>query len=233
MLVKTWAFLLMMSVCCTATAQLGPIQSLQSIQAAAEAFVTNRLPPSKARYFTSAGSLDSRLRLAQCDTPLETFASSNTAIGARTTVGVRCTSPSPWTLYVPVAVEVETQVLVLRRGLPRRAPILAEDVELQTRRMSGALTNFITDASALQGHRLKRALPAGTPLTIEVLAPDLLIRRGQKVMLVAASGGIEIRAEGLALTEGALNDRVRVQNANSSRIVEGVVTGAGTVRVDL
>jgi flagella basal body P-ring formation protein FlgA len=148
-------------------------------------------------------------------------------------VGVRCTSNSQWTLYVPVTVEIEAQVLVLRRGLARRAPVLAEDVELQTRRLPGTLTRFVNDAVLLQGHRLKRALPAGTPITIDVLAPEVLIRRGQKVTLVAANAGIEIRAEGLALTEGGAADRVRVQNANSLKIVEGVVENAATVRVEL
>jgi flagella basal body P-ring formation protein FlgA len=209
------------------------IQPLPAIQAAAERFVSSRLPKSQAKFYVEAGALDSRLRLAACASPLEVFAPSEATFSARTTVGVRCTTNSQWTLYVPVTIEVETQVLVLRRGLARRARIESTDVELQTRRLPGTLTNFISDALQLQGHRLKRALPAGTPLTADVLAPDVLIRRGQKVTLVAANGSIEIRAEGLALSEGGAADRVRVQNANSLKIVEGVVENASTVRVQL
>jgi flagellar basal body P-ring formation protein FlgA len=111
--------------------------------------------------------------------------------------------------------------------------VLSEDVELQTRRLPGTLTNFISDAVQLQGHRLKRALPAGTALTVDVLAPDVLIKRGQKVTLVASSGTIEIRAQGLALSDGGVADRVRVQNATSLKIVEGVIENADTVRIEL
>lgn len=217
--------------CAAAMAQ--EIQPLSDVQGAAERFVLERLPTTQGKYHVSAGSLDQRLRLAACETPLEAFAANTGPFNARTTVGVRCAANVQWTLYVPVAIEVEAPVLVLRRGLARRARVETTDVELQTRRMQGTLSNFISDAVTLQGHRLKRALPAGTPLTVDVLAPDVLVRRGQKVTLVAGSGSIEIRAEGVAITEGGAADRVRVQNTNSLKIVEGVVESAGTVRVRL
>jgi flagella basal body P-ring formation protein FlgA len=208
-------------------------QSLATIQGAAEQFVLGRAPASQGKLYVNAAALDPRLRLAACASTLEAFATTEASFSARITVGVRCTSNVQWTLYVPVAIDVEAPVLVLRRGLARRARIETTDVELQTRRLPGTLTNFVSDAVFLQGHRLKRALPAGAPLTVDVLAPDVLIRRGQKVTLVAANESIEIRAEGLALTEGGAADRVRVQNANSLKIVEGVVENASTVRVQL
>ncbi len=80
---------------------------------------------------------------------------------------------------------------------------------------------------------MRRALPAGSPLTMDVLDRDVLVQRGQQVTLVAATGGIEIRAQGKALGDGGAQDRIRVQNVNSLKIVEGVVENAGTVRVDL
>lgn len=209
------------------------IHPLSDIQSTAERFVRSRLQTGQGKLFVQAATLDPRLRLPACASPLEAFANSEANFSARTTVGVRCASNAQWTLYVPVSVEVEAQVLVLRRGLARRARVEDTDVELQTRRLPGTLTSFISDVQQLQGHRLKRALPAGTPLTVEVLAPDVIVRRGQKVTLVASSGSFEIRAEGTALSDGAASERVRVQNANSLKIVEGVVENASTVRVQL
>ena len=209
------------------------IQSLDSIQTAAEAFVRARLSSSSAKHFISAAPLDSRLRLRACSEPLETFSSSTNNIGARATVGVRCTADAPWTLYVPVTVEVEVPVLVLRRALARRARITVADVEPQVRRLPGSAANFISDVASLQGHSLKRALPAGTALTVDVLKPDILVRRGQQVTLIAEAGGVEIRARGQALTEGGAHDRVRVQNVTSLKVVEGVVESGGVVRVGI
>lgn len=213
---------------------LAATQTLDSIQAAAEEYVRAQLPAG-AKHYVTAARLDQRLRLDACASPLEAFAqNSNTAgMSGRTTVGVRCSAATPWTIYVPVTIEVEIPVLVLRRALPRRARIGLTDVEPQVRRLSGSAASFVSDATALQGHRLKRAVPVGTALTVDMLTPDLLVRRGQQVTLIAANGPVQIRAQGQALSDGGVADRVRVQNVTSLKIVEGVVESESVVRVGL
>jgi flagella basal body P-ring formation protein FlgA len=208
-------------------------QSLDSIQDAAESFVRAQLPRSDAKYFLTAARLDNRLRLAACAAPLEVFLQNPGSLTARTTVGVRCTSHNPWTLYVQVVLEQEVSVLVLRRALARRSRIDAGDVELQTRRLPGIGSSFISDLSVLEGRRLRRAMPAGAALTPDALATEVLIKRGQQVTLLAANGSMQIRAQGLAMAEGALNERIRVQNVHSLKIVEGVIEDGATVRVSL
>ena len=231
---NTFRCLLLVAACLLASRTYAQqLQSLESIQSAAEAFVRGQLPQTDAKYFLTASRLDGRLRLMQCAQPLEAFLQSPGALTPRTTVGVRCTSNNPWTLYVPVALEQEVSVLVLRRPLARRARIDAGDVELQTRRVPGIGSSFISDLNILEGRRLRRALPAGTALTPDVFASEVLIKRGQQVTLLAANDSLQIRAQGQALTEGAINERIRVQNVHSMKIVEGVIQDAGTVRVSL
>lgn len=208
-------------------------QTLDSIQAAAEEFVRTKLPSGAAKHHVSAMRLDPRLRLDACAAPLETFSPNAGVTGARMTVGVRCSTSNQWTLYVPVSVEVEVPVLVLRRALARRAYVRPADVELQVRRMRGSAANFISDVANLEGHRLKRALPAGTALTVDVLKPNILVHRGQQVTLIAANGPVVIRAQGQALSEGSASDRVRVRNMTSLKVVEGVVESESVVRVGL
>lgn len=218
---------------CIASAQiaLAGVQSLESIKAAAEKAVRSQLPDSRAKYYVTPQRLDERLRLAACGDPLETFITNNATPAARSMVGVRCPAQNTWTVYVPVSIEVEAPILVLRRALARRSPVEPTDVELQTRRLPGIASGFISDLGSLPGRRLKRALPAGTALTADVLVPDVLVKRGQQVTLLAMSDTIEIRAQGQALSEGGANDRIRVQNVNSMKIVEGIVEKDGTVRV--
>jgi flagella basal body P-ring formation protein FlgA len=207
------------------------VQSLEAIQKAAEAFVRASLPEKSGKHFVTANPLDPRLRLEPCAAPLETFSQGTGMNTGRVTVGVRCPSATPWTIYVPVSIEVETSVLVLRRPLSRRSRVELADVELQVRRVPGLATVFVNDVASLKGHRLKRSLPVGTALTVDMLQPDVLVRRGQQVTLIAANGPVQIRAQGEALTEGALDERVRVRNVSSLKIVEGVVESSGVVRV--
>ena len=172
-----------------ATASFATTQSIDAVQAAAEEFVRSRLPASHAKQFVTAAKLDPRLRVESCEQPLQTFEQSATTLGERVTVGVRCAAANTWTLYVPVSVEVEIPVLVLRRALARRARVAIIDVEPQTRRVPGTRCQLSCwTRASLQGHRLKRSLPAGTALTVDMLVPDVVVRRGQQVTLIAASG---------------------------------------------
>lgn len=226
--------LLALSLLSIGRADAQAVHSLDTVSDAAVNAVRAQLPSlSRGKYFISATALDSRLRLAPCTTPL--VANVTTASGAapRRTVGVHCQSGSQWTVYVPVSIEIELPVLVLQRSLGRDARVNASDVQVQTRRVAGLATNFASDLSQLQGRHLKRPLAAGASLTMDALVVDVLVRRGQQVTLLASSGSIEIRAQGRALSEGGVSDRIRVQNVNSLKIVEGVVKDAGTVQVSL
>lgn len=207
------------------------VQSLEAIRATAEAFVRSSLPEKSGKHYVTANQLDPRLRLDPCASPLEAFSQGTGMNSGRMTIGVRCPSANPWTIYVPITIEVETSVLVLRRPLSRRSRVELADVELQVRRVPGLATVFINDVASLKGHRLKRSLPVGTALTVDMLQPDVLVRRGQRVTLIAATGPVQIRAQGEALTEGAADERVRVRNVSSLKIVEGVVESSGVVRV--
>lgn len=209
------------------------MQSLESVRAVAIRGVQAQLPETRGKYFLSATALDPRLRLTQCTAPLEALPQIGRNASARVTVGVRCPTGSAWTIYVPVAIEVELPVLVLQRGLAKDARISEADVITQTRRVAGTAAAFVSDFAQLQGRHLKRALIAGSPLTLDAFAVDVMVRRGQQVTLLAQSGSIEIRAQGHALADGGMHDRIRVQNTNSQKVVEGTIENAGTVRVEM
>src|SRR5687768_12460764 len=103
------------------------IQSLDAIRAAAESYVRAQMTGS-GKVIASAGMLDPRLRLAPCSGPLQTFSSAGATMqSARTTVGVRCEHGATWTIYVPVLVESEIPVLVLKRSAARGDRLSADD----------------------------------------------------------------------------------------------------------
>jgi flagella basal body P-ring formation protein FlgA len=207
------------------------LTSAQDLRQAAEAFLAKRIGTvGDTRIFVTAGAVDSRLRLAACPAPLEAFLPTGAQPAARTTVGVRCASPY-WTIYVPVAVESQMQVLVMKRAVPRLGTVTAADVETQVRRVPGFPTTYVTHLDSLKGRHLRMAAAPGVALTANLLATDVLIKRGQRVTLLSAAGGIEVRAPGEAMADALPDGRVRVQNLGSRRVVEGVAETADSVRV--
>jgi len=52
-------------------------------------------------------------------------------------------------------------------------------------------------------------------------------------VLVAHSGGFEVRVNGVALSDGRASEHIRVQNASSQRVVEGIVRSESEVEAPL
>ncbi len=99
--------------------------------------------------------------------------------------------------------------------------------------MPGIATSYLTRVEQLHGRHLKVAVSPGTALTTDLLAADILIRRGQRVTLVSSGGGIEVRAQGEATADATAAGRVKVLNLSSRKVVEGQVESSDRVRVSL
>jgi flagella basal body P-ring formation protein FlgA len=207
-------------------------QDLERIRAAAEAAVRARAA-AIGRVHVQADALDPRLRLPECPVPLSAAPAGDGALRAQLPVSVRCSGARPWSLYLVVRIESEVPVLVARRALPRDATPRREDFALETRRIAGVATQFVGDAGALAGRRLRRPLGAGEALAADALTVAPVVRRGEQVTLLARSGAMEIRVAAIALSDGRPEERIRVQNAASQRVIEGVVRSAGLVEVPL
>jgi len=210
------------------------LQPPESVRAAAERFVLKRLgsPGDGIVMHATADPLDSRLRLAACSGALQGELPATARIAAQVTVGVRCAEPQ-WRIYLRVAVETEMPVLVLRQAAARDSKIEAQDVEVRTMRVPGLADTYIRDPGELADRHLKAAAAPGTALDINLLAADILVKRGQRVTLVARSGAVEVRAQGEAVADATASGRVRVLNLDSRRIVEGQVESRDRVRVSL
>ena len=206
-------------------------QSLDSIRDAAVERVRSDLSAGSARRSVEADALDERLHLAACDVPLEAFMPPGGRRGANSSVGVRCSSPQPWKIYVSVRVSSRDRVLVAARPLPRDAVLGSADLEAVERDVDQLAQGYVTDVAQLSGMRLRRPIAAGAVLTPAMLASVPLIARGQQVTLEAGADSMSIRMAGEALDEAALGQRIRVRNLSSARVVEGVVRSAQVVEV--
>jgi flagellar basal body P-ring formation protein FlgA len=207
------------------------IEPLGAVRAAAETFVRSQMPPGVAGLAISAGRLDPRLRLARCAGALETSLLSGARLQAQMSIAVACRDGADWTIYVPVTVQSRIAVWALRAPQTQGARLSAADVVRETRLVSGLAVGYVTDISELARSTLRHPLPAGALLTSEDLLADLMVRQGEQVTLVASVDGISVRAAGLALENGRQGALIRVQNANSARVVQGVVESDRVVQV--
>lgn len=202
-----------------------------AITAAAESYLRERTGKSAQRTTVKAGSLDPRHKLPLCDEPLDAFLRRGTEISARTIVGVRCGGTKEWTVYLPVNVFVTARVYTARQTLPRNHLLTEADIRLDERDVSRSAAGYMSDKDRLIGQRLRQQVIAGRIITPAMLQADFIVKRGQLVTLIAASGGINIKMSGKALKDGALGQRIQVENSKSGRVVEGIVRSQELVEV--
>lgn len=197
----------------------------------AESHIERHIDDADGRTTVRAGMLDHRLRLAQCGVPLEGFLRSGTRIGPKTIVGVRCNGARPWKVYVPVEMVVRRTVWVARQPLPRGHLLTEADLVADVRDVSQMTSSYVSTQKSLIGQKLKSSILAGRVLTLELVEADKVIRRGQTVTLAVATDAMSIQMAGKAMSDGAMNQRIRVENLNSGRIVEGIVRSRELVEV--
>lgn len=226
---------LLMAVGINPLATAAGLQSLDEIRSTAEQFALTQIsagPDDAGRSIqVRADPLDPRLRLAACEKPLQAYIPLGMTVRSNTTIGVRCTGPNPWALFVPVQIAITRPVVVLNHPLERGTVLAADDLRVESRTGNFGVSGYYSDPAEVIGKVLTRPVSAGQPVSAAFLTGNRLVRRGQSVTLVAESGSIAVRMAGTAMMDGGEGDRIKVKNTTSDRIVEGVVRDGGIVEI--
>lgn len=211
-------------------------QSLDSIRSTALHFIESELDSANnlsKDTNISINSMDTRLRLNQCETELEAFWPASSKKSGRITVGVRCPGKKPWSIYVPARIDIYKHVLVANRILPRNTTLTKSDLKLSKVNITDIRQDYISSKNQLIGYRTKRHLKVGDILSSNSIAAPMLIKRGEKVTIMAESKGMQVIMSGTAMHNGTKGETVKVRNTSSNRVIEGTVIAKSKIKVVL
>lgn len=93
--------------------------------------------------------------------------------------------------------------------------------------------NALDEPEDLIGMEARRALQPGEPVRRGDVEAPILVERRQLVMLRLETATMVLTTQGKALEDGALGESVRVENPQSGRVIDGVVSGPGQVAIPL
>lgn len=169
-------------------------------------------------------TVDPALRLVRCNEPL------TARVVSSGTVEVGC-SGHGWKVFVPVQLNRNQQVVVLRRAVAPGQVIVSDDLETVQRDLRKHVGGVFVDPAQAVGRRARRPLQPGTLLAVADLHAEVRVRRGETVDLVARRGSVEIRVAATATKDAAIGDTLSVVNQSNKRTVTGVVDEDGSVKV--
>ena len=177
----------------------------------------------------TVGSVDARTNLAACAAP-EAFLPNGSRLWGKTTVGMRCREPAPWTIYISATVKVTADYVVTAAPLAQGQMIGLKDLA----KVKGDLTTLpqgiITDPSQAIGRTAAISLPAGTPLRIDSLRSQQAVLQGQMVRVVSTGPGFQVSTEARALNN-ATEGQVAQARTASGQVISGVAKAGGVVEV--
>ena len=204
-------------------------QDPAQINKAVESFLERESKGLPGQVAIEVGKVDTRVSLAAC-TRLQTFFPTGSQAWGQTTVGVRCASPSAWTIYVPASVKVSADYLIAARPLALGQEIAAGDISVQQGELTQLPAGVLTEASQALGRRLANSVRAGQPLRRDAVREPPAIVQGQRVALVVKGAGFSISSEGHSLGKAPEGERVQV-NTLTGAVVSGIVRPGPIVEV--
>lgn len=166
---------------------------------------------------------------APCEQPLQTGSSGHDWKGyGRLRLTLTCDVPQ-WSVEVTSQATVYIQAVaaaqIIERGqLITRAMLGLREVPV-TRQSSG-LFNTVDEVVGLSAKRRTRSQQV---LSRDMLVAPWLVRRGERVTVVANHGDIYASTPGEAQQDGRLGMVIRVRNIASGKIIEAKVIGSGKV----
>lgn len=201
--------------------------SQQFLEQAVSAYLTQS--EIQARHEIEVQQLDPRIRLPVCDQDLNVSLESPEQPVGRVTLKVRCTGSNPWSIFVPAQVHIYRQVLLASRPLKRASILSAADLKLTERDIGSLNRGYLTSIEQATGKKLARQLLMDQVLVPAYLKQAEVISKGDHVVITARSGGISVRMNGEALSNGGLGEQILIRNLASGRTIRVRVTGPGQV----
>lgn len=207
----------------------GARQNLNALKPVIEQFLKTQAAGLPGTVTVKVGAIDPRTAVASCPAP-EAFLQPGARPWGKTTVGVRCTAPSNWTLFVQAQVSVQAEYVAAALPLAQGQAIEEAQLVLVKGDIAAMPNGIITDMAQAVGRTPTVSLAAGTPLRLDTLKSKPVVQANQAVRLVLNGNGFSVSADGKAIGTAGDGQVVQVRTPSGS-IVSGTARSGGMVEV--
>lgn len=173
------------------------------------------------------------LRNRECGEIIELHAPRHLNRSGNILINVSCSFPQKWKAFVPAAVDVSQEVIVAVGPIARDMPINASNTKTKRINLDSFRDQYITDLKQAQGMVARRTFRDGQIIRTDQITRPVLVKRGDKVLILADAGQTQVKMFGTALSAGRQGEQIKVRNSSSSRVIFGQITQSGQVRVNL
>lgn len=204
-------------------------QNLPALRAVVEQYLHTQTAGLPGQVSVKVGNVDPRTSLASCPAP-EAFQQPGARAWGKTTVGVRCTAPSPWTVYIQATVNVVADYVAAAVPLAQGQAVDASQLVMMKGDIAAMPNGIITDMAQAIGRTPTASLQAGTPLRLDTLKARPVVQQGQAVRLVSKGANFSVSAEARALGNAG-EGQVAQARTQSGTVVSGTARSGGVIEI--
>ncbi|WP_050462275.1 flagellar basal body P-ring formation chaperone FlgA [Herbaspirillum autotrophicum] len=207
-----------------------PRQDLGALQQAAQDFMQVQATGLPGTVTIAVDPVDPRLILPACAAP-QAFMPNGGRLWGKTSIGIKCTAPSPWVIYVRATVQVIAEYIVTSAPLAQGQTIGPNDISKVRGDLSALPNGIITEESQAIGRTVATSLALGTPLRQDTLRSQRVVQQGQAVRVVSIGPGFQISTEARAMSN-ATEGQLAQARTPAGQVVSGIAKAGGILEIN-
>lgn len=205
------------------------VQDLSEIRRVADQFLQVQTMEYTGKVNIALGKIDPRLNLPACHN-LSPFLLPGSKPWGKITLGIRCTTPKAWTIYLAAHVQIMGDYYVSATTLSQGQIIGATDISKVSGEVSTLPAGAITNPTQAIGKSLNASLSSGTILRVEALKSSAVILQGQSVRVISGGPGFQVATDAQALNNAVEGQVVRAKTS-SGQLLSGIAKAGGVIEI--
>jgi flagella basal body P-ring formation protein FlgA len=124
------------------------------------------------------------------------------------------------------------QVVMSRKQLPKGYIVQEKDIYVTLLDTFKLPQGYISDRELVIGKRLTRSILANRPIVESMINDSVIVKKGQRVLVVAQSPNLRITTIGETLENASIGSNVKVMNIATRKVLRGILIEEGLVSVE-
>lgn len=149
----------------------------------------------------------------------------------RNAIRLSCKQPF-WQQHASVRLHWFKEVAHFAKPVRSKQALKLEDIRMVKQDVGKLNHGYFDNPKKLVGMVSRRQFSIGMQITPSMLDPKTVIKRGETVVIRLKKPQIKIEIQGKAMSDGHLNQKIRVRNSRSKKIIYARVIESGVVQID-
>ena len=200
------------------------------IETFAKTYLESKIsPPLEGKISIQITKIDPRVIIKPCQVPLTANIPENIS-RRNVNIKITCADSTPWNIYLLAKIERTFAVVVTTSIIEKGVMLSEENIGIEYLTRNEIPGEKLTDINAVIGSKAEKRIGEGRTITRKNVC---LVCKGDAITIIAKAASFMIKAKGIALSSGNLNQQIEVKNSRSGRVIRPKISAVNQVIINL